>query len=444
MKLKPPQVVVLSFAVVVALGTILLKIPAATSTRESLPFIDALFTATSATCVTGLTVRDTGVFFSRFGQTVIMLLFQAGGLGIMTLSTLFAVLLGRKLTIKENLVIQSALGHHRIEGIKSLIKYIFLVTFGLEVTGAALLFLWARFDLFGSIFHAVSGFCNAGFSLQKNSFADFAGVVSVNLIMTTLIILGGLGFIVLLELPKFKLWKKNRLFLLRKISLQTKVVLLVTVILICLGAFLIFFFEKNNTLAAFSLKKSILASYFQAVTPRTAGFNTLPIGRLAAPTLFLMIILMFIGASPGSTGGGIKTATLGILLVAFWSMFKNRPHVSVFGRTIPKTIVNKVFTIFFFGLAWIVVFTMLLAVVEGGNTGGESNSFLRILFEVTSAFGTVGLSMGITPYLTNLGKMLIILTMFLGRVGPLTVVLAIALEEQKVVYKYPEEQLMVG
>ena len=450
-RLNPPQIVLLSFLITIFLGTILLSLPIATANHERLCLIDALFTATSATCVTGLIVKDTGSFFSAFGRGVILALFQAGGLGIMTLSTLFAILLGRRLTIRGNLVIQGALDQHKIEGLTTLVKYILLVTFGIESLGALLLFLrWSRLPeistgqaIYQSIFHSISAFCNAGFSLFSKSFIGYRGDLYVNLVMTTLILLGGIGFIVLLDIPKLKFWRKDRALIFSRIGLQTKIVLIVTVCLVVAGTIFLFFSERNNALEGLSFKDSFLASYFQAVTSRTAGFNTLHIGGLAIPSLIFLVGLMFIGASPGSTGGGIKTATFGIVIATGISMMKNKDRVSIFGRTIPRHVIRKALIVFIMGLAWVLAFTLLLSIVESARPE-EPKFFLRVLFEVMSAFGTVGLSTGVTPTLTSLGKALIAMTMFAGRVGPLTLALAIAIREEKLVYRYPEERVMVG
>jgi trk system potassium uptake protein TrkH len=451
-RLNPPQVVAISFLVAIIIGTILLSLPLSNRGPEKIKFIDAIFTATSATCVTGLIVQDTSTFFSHFGQWVILILFQAGGLGIMTLSMLFAILLGRKLTIKENVTIQSALNHHKIEGVSALIKYILSFTLGLEFLGALLLFLkWNRGYGFSagqaawnSLFHSISAFCNAGFSLFSNSFMDYQGDLYITLVISIMIILGGIGFVVLLDIKNLKFWKRNKDFTVNRFTLQTKIVLILSATLILIATLAFLTLENNGILQGLSWKNKILASYFQSVTSRTAGFNTVNIGGLGMVSQLLLIFLMFIGASPGSTGGGIKTATFGILLVTIWSMLKNRDRISVFKRTIPRHVVRKALVVFFMALAWILIFTIALSITEGRNMENSANPFLSFLFEVTSAFGTVGLSTGMTPYLSTLGKILIILTMYAGRIGPLTLALAIAIREEKIVYKYPEERIMVG
>ncbi len=446
-RLKPPQIVVVSFLSAILIGTVLLSLPFATESGKRLPIVDSLFTATSATCVTGLIVRDTGAYFSAFGKLVIFVLLQMGGLGIMTFSTLFAILLGRKLTIKDDVIIQRTMAANKVQNLATLIKYILFITIGIELLGALCLAArWMRISdwslgkvLVNSVFHSVSAFCNAGFSLFSTSFSSFLGDPYINLTMIFLIILGGIGFIVLLEVPR--LARRKPFY---RVSIQTKVALTVSLCLIAGGALLFFFIERNNTMAGLSGKEKVLGSLFQAVTARTAGFNTLNIGSLAVPTLCILGFLMFIGASPGSTGGGIKTCTFGVILATFSSMVKNRDRVSMFGCTIPKEVVRKALVVLFLALGWIFVATFLLLLVESKNPAVSENTFLRILFEVTSAFGTVGLSTGITPALSTTGKAIIISTMFAGRVGPLTLALAVALQSDKVAYTYPEEKIMIG
>ncbi|MBN1871091.1 MAG: Trk family potassium uptake protein [Candidatus Omnitrophica bacterium] len=449
MKLKPPQVVVLSFLIAIIIGTALLSLPIASEADGGVTLIDRLFTATSATCVTGLIVRDTPSAWTHFGQAVIFFLFQIGGLGIMTLSTFFAVLLGRKLTIRQNVVIQSALDHNRVYGAKKLILYIIGLTVLVEAAGAIALFArWSLLENWSvgermakALFHSVSAFCNAGFSLFPDSFIGYNGDVSINIIMMMLIFVGGLGFFVILDMLKAVFGKKE--YKASHLSLQSKIVLASSSILIIIGALSIFLLESNNSMGGFTLKTRFLGSFFQSVTSRTAGFNTFDIGKFAPSTLLLLILLMFIGASPGSTGGGIKTCTLVIVLASVYSMSKNRDRVFLLGRTIPRTVVRRAILIFIIAFLWIFIATLVFVVVEKDNLGG-SNIVIMSLFEVTSAFGTVGLSTGITPQLTTLGKLIIIITMFAGRIGPLTLALAVAINEEKSTYIYPEERAMVG
>ncbi|MFH1790572.1 MAG: TrkH family potassium uptake protein [Candidatus Omnitrophota bacterium] len=446
--LRPPQIVALSFFVVILAGAALLYMPFSVNDGSRISLIDSVFTATSAVCVTGLVVKDTGAFFSFAGKAVMLTLIQIGGLGIMTFSTLFAIIMGRKLTLKDNIVIQKALNQQRIEGLRHLIKYILLITFSVELLGAACFFLRWVFvykappaeAFISSVFHSVSAFCNAGFSLFGNSFTAYAGDPYINLIMITLIFFGGIGFLVIHELPKCFMLRSP----VRHISVQTKMALSVSLTLIVLGSLFILLLENNNAFSGMPVKDKLLASVFQSVTTRTAGFNTVDINGLLRPTLMGMMFLMFIGASPGSTGGGIKTCTFGVLLAGMASIISRRGEVTAFRRTIPAEVMNRALAIVFIAASWIFFATMVLLITEREYLTHVKDGFMRVLFEVTSAFGTVGLSTGITPYLSIPGKILISITMFVGRVGPLTVALSVALDNAKPVFKYPEERIMVG
>jgi len=446
-KMNPPQIVVISFIVAIVIGAVLLSLPLAARNGGRTSLIDSFFTATSATCVTGLTVKDTGGHFSWFGKLVILILVQMGGLGIMTFSTLFAIFLGRKLTIRDDLVIQRTMAPNKVQNLGTLITYIVLITLGVEFLGAVSLATrwlkvgnWSFWEtIANSVFHSVSAFCNAGFSLFSTSFSSFLADTHINLTMISLIFIGGIGFIVVMEVPKF--FQRRPI---RRISIQTKVALTVSLILILSGALIFFLCERNNAIQGLSVKDSVLTSFFQSVTTRTAGFNTVNIGSLATPTLLFFAFLMFIGASPGSTGGGIKTCTFGVLIATAFCMMKNKDKVSVFKRTIPKEVVRKALVVLFLALAWIFLAVLVLAITEHQKAAVWDNFFLKIFFEVISAFGTVGLSTGITSTLSVGGKFIIMVTMLAGRVGPLTLALAVALQHEKVAYSYPEEKIMIG
>ncbi|NLG79959.1 MAG: Trk family potassium uptake protein [Firmicutes bacterium] len=437
---SPAQVLVAGFAALILIGAVILALPVSSRDGKALPFVDALFTATSAVCVTGLVVVDTHDQFSLFGQLVILCLIQVGGLGIMTVSTLIFLLLGRRVTLRSRLLIQEAMNQLTLEGMVRLIRKVLLVTAVVEGFGALLLAIRWSFDmgfprcLYYGVFHAVSGFCNAGFDLFGGfrSLTGYAADVWVNLVMTGLIIIGGLGFSVVSEVIAHRRGCK--------LSLHARVVLLTTAVLIAAGTVVIFLLELDNpaTLKPLSPLGKALSAYFQAVTPRTAGFNTLPIGDMRAATQLFIIILMFIGASPGSTGGGIKTSTFATLLLAVRSVVRGREDVEVFERRVPHRIVYRALAVSMISLALVIVITMALSIVR-------HDGLLPVLFEATSAFGTVGLSMGITPSLSALGKVLIIFTMFAGRVGPLTVATAIAQRQHAAnAVRYPEERVMVG
>jgi trk system potassium uptake protein len=450
-RLQPAQIIVASFLGVILIGTILLRLPISAANGEQMSLIDSLFTATSATCVTGLAVQETGIFFSVFGRLIIMLLMQIGGLGIMTFSTMFAILLGRRLSISENITIQSALSQTRIEGLNRLVLYIIVFTFSVEIIGAILLYMrWIHTFDWGTlrtmehaIFHSISAFCNAGFSLFPKSLMGFSKDWVTITIVSSLIIIGGLGFVVFMDIPKLKFWRKDRRLILSRISLQTKIVFVVTAVLILLGAAGVYLLENNFALRGMATQEKIVSSVFTSITPRTAGFNILDTAGLRPVTLFMIIMLMFIGASPGSTGGGIKTVTFGIIIASFYSMFRNRDRTTMFRRTIPQEAYRRAGVVIFLALGVVILATFLLSATESAPAH-SSHFFLSVLFESTSAFGTVGLSTGITPGLTALGKIVLIFTMFIGRVGPLTLALAIAMRHEKIGYRYPEEKLMVG
>ncbi|MBP2634102.1 MAG: ktrB [Firmicutes bacterium] len=441
-KLNPYQILVLGFAGLILSGAFLLMLPVATAERNGLSFIDALFTATSAVCVTGLVVVDTGTYFSLFGQLVIISLIQVGGLGIMAMSTLMAILIGKKINLKQRLVMQEALNQFTIAGVVRLTQYIIKVTLLIEaIGGTALAIRWYQdFGLKGIYFgywHAISSFCNAGFDLFGSVTGKFSSATAyvddivVNLVITSLIILGGIGFTVIADV-----WTNRRF---SKLSLHSKLVLITSVLLIIFGSIVIFLLEYSNpdTLGSLSWKGKILGSYFQSVTTRTAGWNTIDLSKLTDATLFFMVILMFIGASPTSTGGGIKTSTTGVLASAIWALIRGRQDAEIFERRIPQTIIYKAFSVMLISALLVIFVTMMLSITE-------NQPFINLLFETTSAFGTVGLTTGVTQTLTVPGKIWIILTMFAGRVGPVTLALALALKYRKGNIQYPEGKLIIG
>lgn len=370
-----------------------------------------------------------------------------GGLGIMTFSTLFAVMLGRKISFRETDVIRSTLDKRNIIGFKRLMAYILGITFGVELIGAVFLFLrwkattdWNIIEIIQrAVFHSVSAFCNAGFALFRASFTQFEADPCINAIMIGIIFIGGIGFIVIMDVTGLFYRKGPE----RKLSLQARLALTVSLALIAFGAFSLVFFEKNNIMSGMSWAQRLWGGAFQSVTARTAGFNTLPTGKLTMPSLLVLVFLMFIGASPGSTGGGIKTCTFGVLAASVWNMMKNRRKVQFFNRAIPRQVVREALVIFFLALSWIFVFTVLVTYFQARQLGG-STPLIKILFEVVSAFGTVGLSTGITSELGGISKLCITATMFAGRVGPLTLALAVAFRRGRETYSFPEEEVMVG
>lgn len=441
-RLHPSQILVLGFAAVILIGALFLNLPIASKNGESIGFINALFTSTSAVCVTGLVVVDTATHWTIFGQIVILFLIQIGGLGFMTMGTLFAFVVGKKITLKERLVMQEALNQFNISGVVRLARYALITTFTIEGVGALLLStryiprygLWKGIGY--SIFHAISAFCNAGFDLigQFRSLTPFVEDPIINLVIMTLIILGGLGFVVILEIINKR--KFSRL------SLHAKMATSITVLLIAIGFITIMILEFNNpeTMGQLSFKGKLLSGMFHAVTPRTAGFNTLSMDKLTVASIFFTIVLMFIGGSSGSTAGGVKITTAGVAISAIISVIKGKDDTEVFNRRLPRELVNKSLAIIGLAMGLVIFVTMVLSITEQGH------SFIEIFFEATSAFGTVGLSLGITPELSTLGRIIISITMFAGRVGPLTIFLALAQRRQKHKgnLRYPEEKVIVG
>ncbi|OCA84985.1 Trk family potassium uptake protein [Bacillus wudalianchiensis] len=438
--MDPPKILAGGFALVIFLGAYLLTLPAATQNGEGLSFLNALFTATSATCVTGLVVVDTGTTFTTFGQLVILSLIQIGGLGFMSVATLFAFLLRRKISFKERLILREAFNSLAIEGIVKLVRRVLLFTLICEFIGGTLLAIRFSFDMpvgkavYYGFFHAISNFNNAGFDLmgEYRSLTGYVDDPVVVLVVCSLIILGGIGFVVMNELYEYR--KRKHL------SLHTKIVLVTTFLLVAAGAALIFFLELHNpkTLKPLSWTGKFLGALYQSVTARTAGSNTLNIADLTDTSLFVIIFLMFIGASPGSTGGGIKTTTFATLVGAVLSQIKGKEEVVFFERRIDYKLIYKSLTIILSSLSVVVVVTMILTITETGK------GFLMIVFEATSAFATTGLSMGLTPDLTPIGKVVIILAMFTGRLGPLTLAIALTLNRQPDRYRYTEEKIMIG
>jgi trk system potassium uptake protein TrkH len=441
--IRPAQAVVLSFGIVILFGTFLLSLPRAVYGKQ-LSFIDALFTATSAVCVTGLNVVSLGDTFTYFGQGVILVLIQLGGLGLMTITAFFALVISRDLGIREHLLLRDILNYEILGNITRLLKYILGLTFICEGIGAVLFFLkWRSLfpesiaqAIYYSVFHAISAFCNAGFCLFENSFASFQGDIGTLGITAALIIIGGLGFAVVMNVLNLRIFtRKKRLFAL---TLQSKLVLIISGSLLILGTVVLLGLESENALKDFSFRKRLLTAFFHSVTARTAGFSTIDIGELSQGAILFLILLMFIGASPGSTGGGVKTSTIGLVLVALWNICCGRTKVELFKRNISWEIVNKAFVIVIIALIFIFLSTILLAVIE------KSRPFMELLFEVFSAFGTVGLSCGVTPLLSPVGKAILVVTMFAGRIGPLTLALAIGQRVVKEHYQYPQAAIMIG
>ncbi len=431
----PPQLLVLVFLFFIILGTFLLKLPFASTV--SLSWLDALFTATSAMTVTGLIVVDTGTVYTLFGEVVIMCLIQIGGLGIMSFAVLIYLMLGKKIGFKERLLIQQALNQTSVGGVIRLVKHLFIFSFIVEGIALALLaakwipeYGWEK-GLYYSLFHSISAFNNAGFSIWPDSLMGYVGSPLVNLVITGLFIIGGIGFTVLTDL-----WYSKAI---RKFSLHTKLMLIGTLGLNLAAMLAVFLLEYSNpnTIGGLPLEDKLLGSYFQAVTPRTAGFNTLDIGSMEPSTILLIIFLMFIGAGSASTGGGIKLTTFIVILLSVVSFLSDRSEIRVFRRTIDRAFIFKALAISMISILLVFAGIFVLTISEHGSP------FIQIIFEVVSAFGTVGLSMGLTGSLSWIGKIVIIFIMFTGKLGPLTLAFSLA-KTTKDKIRYPKEDILTG
>jgi trk system potassium uptake protein TrkH len=442
--LSPQKMFILSFAITILIGAVLLWLPfSAGSGRIS--FIDALFMSASAVCVTGLAVLDISKDFSFAGQIITLILLQIGGLGIITFSVVLFGLMGRGISFKGRDIVQLTFLHTPRRDLFVIVKWVLALTFIFEAAGALLLFIRFSQDFspgrafYHAVYNAVSAFNNCGYSLFSNNLMGYQSDIIVNLTIMGLIVLGGIGFIVQYEIISlFRGFQK-------KLSVHTKIVLITTTVLILVGAVFFYLFEVNHIIKDAPIKTQLLTSFFQSVVPRTAGFNTVDIGQLTNATILVMIILMFIGASPGSTGGGIKTTSFALLLLMIWNRLKGQEEVNVFNRTVPGEVLTRTIAIIFASAFSITLITSVLLIVGSESTLPPLNSrhfFVEYLFETVSAFGTVGLSMGITAKMNDVQKLAIVLMMFAGRVGPLT--LAFSWYASKRGLTYAEESVMVG
>ena len=438
--LSPATVIALSFGITGLIGTLLLWLPWSHAAGEDLTLLDALFTASSALCVTGLIVVDTGTAWSPFGQTIIMVLIQLGGLGLITFGTLFALALGRRVGFGERMRVAEQVKAFQVGGVVELVRNIVLLSLGVELIGALLLYPafaaeeGAGAGAFYALFHSISASNNAGFAFYGDSLSRFVGDPVVNLVITGLFILGGLGFIVQVNLIGYaRNRRQNRL------TLHTKIVLVVTAVLCLLGFGAVAALEWNNpaTLGELPLGAKLWGAFFQGVTPRTAGFNTLDYSVMENPTLIFTMLLMFIGGSPGSTAGGIKTATFFVLAASAWSMVRGYGELTIFGRRVSTQTAMKADTVVLLSSGIVIAALFFLSITE-------SIELLPLAFETMSAFGTVGLSMGATGELSTVGQLVVIALMYLGRVGPLTFALAIVQEPKGGDIKHPEEEVLIS
>ena len=433
-QLTPPQVLALGFALVILLGTVLLKLPI--STKVEISWMDAFFTAASATTVTGLSVINIGTTLSVFGECVMIVMMQIGGLGLMTFAIFVLILLGKKIGLKERLIVQESFNQTSIGGVIRLVKILFIFTIAVELAGTIILSLkWipvygAVRGVFYSLFHSVSAFNNAGFSLFSDNLMGYSHDGLVNLVITLLIITGGLGFTVLVDLAN----KRN----FKNLKLHSKIMLIGTFVLNVTAILFLFLLEFSNeaTIGSMPLGEKLWVSYFQGISPRTAGFNTIDIGGMTDGSLLLIMLLMFIGAGSASTGSGIKVTTFIVIVWSVFAYIRGRKEPVMFERTIHQTVVFKSLAVMMIGLFFVFLTAFLLTVTEDA-------SLSMILFESFSAFGTVGLSMGLTPDLSNAGRFFIIILMFIGRIGPLTLAFSFA-RTRTAKIRYPEEDIFIG
>jgi len=459
---NPTQILISSFLVLIISGAGILWLPKS-SADERVDFVDALFTATSATCVTGLIVRDTGSDFSLMGQIVILSLIQLGGLGIVVFGAVFALLLGQALSLRESVAMQDLLSARTLGRISNMIAFIFVGTLIIEAAGAMAMFgMWddvpgrvanVQQQWFCSIFHSISAFCNAGFSLFDDSLISYNRSWGVYAVICPLIILGGLGFSVLYDLVNITVGRVKRFLKGRfnrhyrfsreapkRMQLQTKIVLSISTFLVVLGMLAILLFERYAGGSGSAENPGVLGALFQSVTARTAGFNTIDISKLSASSRFILILLMFIGGSPGSTAGGIKTVTLAVVIMTAFAALRKRQEVEMFKRSVRIVVVGRAITVTLLFVAVLFGATLALSITENANGFAMSD----IAFEAGSALGTVGLTTGITPSLTTAGKLIIIAVMLIGRLGPLTLLAALTFNLKPVRYNYPDEAIIVG
>jgi len=447
-KLSPYLLLTLSFVALIVIGSVLLMLPEMTVQHYIRP-IDSVFTITSACCVTGLTCVDTATFFTLKGQIIIMIWIKLGGLNILSFAAFFATFYKDTAGIKYQSLIKDLFNSDQLSDTKIILRNILFYSIAIEIIGSILIFIgWSdsvHFSslsqkIYYSVFHSISAFNNAGFSLYTNNL--YEGVIQtsyfVHITIAFLIIFGGIGFSTIHDIFSWKKIKERRLKKWKKFDVNTRVIIWTTTVLIVVGTILFYLLERNNTLKNEGIIGTIIHSFFQSVTTRTAGFNTLDIAQLTQPILLIMIFLMFVGASPGSTGGGIKTTTFFVIYKSVIATIRGKKNIEIYQRNISFSIVDRAYSIVIFALTVIFISSILLTITE------PNIDYLRLLFEEVSAFGTVGLSTGITAMLSDAGKIIIILSMFIGRIGPLTLALALSTRVKYTKYKYAEANIMIG
>jgi len=436
--LSPYRKLIFGFLVAIFVGTILLRLPFSLKENQDITVLDSLFTIVSAICVTGLSVVDVSQVFTSTGQLIILFFIQLGGLGVMTVSIIVFLLIGKKMSFETRELLKEERNSNSNGGITNFIKHLLLTVFVIEILGASILaygfskYYSLKRSIFYGLFHSVSAFCNAGFSLFTNNLEDFRYDKLISLTVSFLIILGGIGFV---TINSFVIIKRKKI---KNLSITSKFTLFITFLLLILGTILFLIFEYNNTstFGNMGFLDKLINSFFQSVTLRTAGFNTVPLTNIKPATIFISYILMFIGASPGSTGGGIKTTTFGILILYALGVLKRKEYVEVFKRRIDWELINKALAIVIISLFYIIVVTTIILSIESFTTD-------KVIYEVISAFSTTGLSMGITADLGRISKLILVVTMFIGRLGPMTVALAFT-SNKKSSIKYPKEDILIG
>ncbi|HNX75422.1 MAG TPA: TrkH family potassium uptake protein [Candidatus Rifleibacterium sp.] len=438
---RPARLVFTSFFGVIVLGAFILVLPISVAPGQEPSLLSSLFTSTSAVCVTGLAVEDTGRYFSVFGQVALLVLIQIGGLGLMTMSAGISLMAGKRMGMTHTSMMQEMLDVSDLSSLRNALKDIFRWAFLIELAGACILGIRVYMvsqcsvadAVYSGIFHSISAFCNAGFSIYSDNLVGFNGDPIINFTIMGLIITGGLGFMVLSSLNLYCCGARNH-----RLNTHAWLVIVVSLILILVGAVVIFFLEHESPcMSSLPLGDKLMAALFQSVSTRTAGFNTIDFTSLKTSTLFFMSFLMFIGASPGSTGGGIKTTTFATLCMFVVAKLRGQSQVSIRGRRIPDETILKAFLIVAISTVLVAVFVFLLILTE-------DHQLIQLIFEAISAFATVGLSTGITPILSIPGKLLIVALMFIGRIGPLTMALSITAQETRINIQYPETRVLVG
>ncbi|MGB0405173.1 MAG: TrkH family potassium uptake protein [Fusobacterium sp.] len=438
-KFSLSQKLIMGFMIAIIVGTLILMLPVATTSSQGLGFTKALFTIASAICVTGLSVIDVSKELTNFGQMVLLIFIQLGGLGIMTFSSFIFMLIGKKITYEERELLKEERNVEDNGGIIGFLRKVILTVFSIEIIGAIFLTIGflkempLKTAVYFGIFHSISAFCNAGFSLFTNGLEGYSSDFLINMTIAYLIIIGGIGFAVINSIVYSVRYKRN------KLDLTSKVAVTITTILTVIGMFFFFVFEyrNNGTIGNMPLRQKMLASFFQSVTTRTAGFNTVPIGNLTESSILMFCMLMFVGASPGSTGGGIKTTTMGVIIFYVIGVIRKKEKISIFNRRIGWEILNRAITILVLAIAYILTITLIILSIE-------NITFNQAIFEVVSAFGTVGLTLGVTSDLGTVSRLLIIITMFIGRLGPMTFAIAFGGTNKIEKISFPKENIIVG